>query len=280
MARALRAVLPSDTRFISSAECDLSNKAAVQSLLKNLSATCIINAAAYTQVDQAESEQERAYAINAEAPRLLADFCFAHAIPLVHFSSDYVYSGEGENVWVESDVPAPQNVYGKSKLAGDNAIEQSGCDHLIFRTSWLYDEQGKNFFNTMLRLGKERETLNVVNDQFGAPTYVPHLAQAVFVALKNALEHDVFPSGIYHLCHQECTTWHGFANALFAAARHHEDFRVSTVNPILSSDYPVAAKRPRNSRLDCNKANSILHVTLPFWQQGLADAVEKKYASA
>lgn len=182
----------------------------------------LINAAAYTQVDRAEQEPALAEAINAEAPAILAQWCARQEIPFIHYSTDYVYPGTGQRPWTEKDPTSPLNTYGASKLRGEIAIANQMKTHgrwLIFRTSWVYDATGKNFLNTMLRLGQEREELKVVADQFGAPTYAPHLAQATLKALEHASQQEVFPSGVYHLCHSGVTSWHGFAERIFAEAR-------------------------------------------------------------
>jgi dTDP-4-dehydrorhamnose reductase len=230
----------------------------------------VINAAAYTQVDKAEEERDAAMRINGEAPALLARWCAAREIPFIHYSTDYVFPGTGSRPWMEDDDTAPLNVYGQSKLAGEQGIAAAGGQYLIFRTSWVYDAVGKNFLKTMLRLGRDRDKLSVVADQHGAPTYAPQLAQATLAALGHAQSEEQFPGGIYHLCNGGETTWHGFAQSIFDAARSRGwNLKVQSIEAVPSSAYPTPAKRPMNSRLSNDKAQHVLGVKLPHWQDGL-----------
>lgn len=239
----------------------------------------VINAAAYTQVDKAEGEGKQASArINAEAVGEVASWCASKNIPLVHYSTDYVFDGSDDAPRTEDVQTAPLNQYGKDKLAGEKAIAASGCKHLIFRTSWVYDAHGVNFFNTMLRLFRERESLNIVSDQIGAPTYAPHLAKATVGALERAISLPQFPSGVYHLCGAGETNWCDFAKAILKYAQQHESsIHCNAIYPIPSSAYPTPAKRPLNSRLDCNKAKKNLGASLPDWHDGLAACIKEKY---
>ena len=237
--------------------------------------TAIINAAAYTQVDRAEDERELAMRINGHAVGELAAWCKKHDVTLVHYSTDYVFDGSGSHAHKEEEPVAPLSVYGESKLLGEQLIAASGAEHLIFRTSWVYDGAGKNFFNTMRRLFKEREELGVVADQVGAPTYAPHLAGATLAALGHAQCMEHFPSGIYHLCGGGETSWHGFASMILALASAYESgIKCQRVKSILTSEYPTRAVRPLNSRLDCGKANNILNVRLPGWEDALKECYE------
>lgn len=263
------------------AHADFSQPESLAAILNTCQPDAVMNAAAYTAVDKAEEEPELAHAVNAEAPAALARWCAANGVPLVHYSTDYVYDGSGVTPWRENDAKAPLNTYGASKLAGDEAIEASGADYLIFRTSWVYDAKGRNFLNTMLRLGAERESLRVVADQTGAPTYAPHLAAASLQALEDAVGMRPFPRGVYHLANAGETDWHGFAEAIFAGARAHGvELCVKTVEPIPSSAYPTPAKRPHNSRLDCSKIHTVFGMALPGWEQGLALALKEKYRAS
>jgi dTDP-4-dehydrorhamnose reductase len=229
-------------------------------------------------VDKAESEPKLAMRVNAEAVGQLAAWCKQRDIPLVHFSTDYVFDGRGSAPRKEVAATAPLNVYGETKLAGERAIAETGAKSLIFRTSWVYDAHGRNFFTTMLRLFAEKEELSVVSDQVGAPTYAPALAEAVISALSAALAAKTFPSGVYHLCHSGETSWHGFAEAIFALARSRvSGIRCGRINPISTADYPTPAKRPQNSRLDCAKAHRVFGVSLPNWEEGLQTCIEEKY---
>lgn len=241
----------------------------------------IFNAGAYTAVDQAESEHEAVTlrAVNEESPQKLAQWCFQNRVPLVHFSTDYVFDGSGDQPRTEEERTRPLNRYGASKLAGEQAILDSGCRALIFRTSWVYDHRGKNFLQTMLRLAAERETLRVVSDQIGAPTFAPQLAEAALLALENALQIEEktgsFPTGVYHLCHRGETSWHGFAEAIFSGARSRgARLSIQKLERISTENYPTPAKRPQNSRLNCSKAEKTLGVRLPEWQVGLEECLD------
>lgn len=235
----------------------------------------LINAAAYTQVDKAESEREIAMTINGHAVGALSQWCRQHDVTLVHYSTDYVFGDNGEHAHTEDEPTAPLNCYGESKLLGERLITASGVDHLIFRTSWVFDATGKNFVNTMRRLFKEREEMNVVGDQWGAPTYAPHLAQATIDALSHANNAPQFPSGIYHLCGSGDTNWCEFARAILALASTHESgIKCQRIHPISTRDYPTPAKRPLNSRLSCARAKALLSVGLPHWKDALVQCYE------
>ena len=232
----------------------------------------IINAAAYTQVDLAEKEEEKALRINSESPALLARWCASHQIPLIHFSTDYVFDGSGSIPWRENDQVHPLGAYARTKLAGENAITASGCDYLIFRSSWIYDRTGRNFLTTMEKLGTERESLKVVSDQFGAPTYSIDLARAV-IQIIEVIEirgETNFDSGVFHLCNRGETSWNGFAQEIFNILEARgAQLKVKSVIPISSSEYPTPAQRPCNSRLDCRKVLESFGVAMPTWEEGL-----------
>ncbi|MBL0318292.1 MAG: dTDP-4-dehydrorhamnose reductase [Alphaproteobacteria bacterium] len=260
------------TRF----EADFSQPDSVIRVLETIKPRCVINAAAYTHVDMAEKEEDLAIQINAVTPGLIAGYCYDHAIPFIHYSTDYVFNGKGERPWTEADVTEPLNAYGRSKLKGEQLIEAVGGKYLIFRTSWVYDHVGKNFLTTMLRLGKERLHLKVVNDQYGAPTYARDLAQASLQVVMNAIGEENFPWGMYHLCHGGVTTWYHFADMIFHHAKQAGiPLVIETLDPIKSTEYPTPAKRPANSRLDCSKAKQLLGVSLPLWQEGLTLCMER-----
>jgi dTDP-4-dehydrorhamnose reductase len=244
----------------------------------------VINAAAYTQVDLAEKETEICDAINAVAPGALAAFCKSKNLPLVHFSSDYVYSGQGVEPHHETEGYQPLGRYGASKAIGDEAVVASGCDHLIFRTSWVYSHEGKNFVKTMLRLGAERSELRVVSDQVGSPTYAPDLAKYALDSLMQAMikkvETGAFPSGIYHLTNSGYTSWADFAVAIFASMRAQGGaqaaaLKVDRVVPIASSDFPTPAKRPLNSRLSLQKFSNTFGITPRPWAEALKECLQK-----
>lgn len=254
-------------------ECNLET---LNEFSKKIIPAAIINAAAYTAVDKAEEEESVAHQVNARAPEILAAFCNAMDIPFVHYSTDYVFDGTGKTPWKETDIPNPLSAYGRTKLEGEKRIAALGGKYLIFRTSWVYDESGKNFVNTMLRLGAERDELRVVSDQWGAPTYARHLAQATLTALENAQKAPRFPSGIYHLCGGGETNWQQFARQIFELAKLPKSPKI---HGIPSSEYPTPSKRPMNSRLDCSKALHVLGVKLPAWELGLKECLERKNES-
>lgn len=235
--------------------------------------SAVINAAAYTQVDKAEGEdRDKAFRINAEAVGELAPWCKQRNLPLVHFSTDYVFNGSGNAPRRETETPAPLNAYGESKLAGERALAEAGGNFLLFRTSWIYDATGKNFFNTIRRLLREKDSLNVVSDQIGAPTYAAHLAKASVDALEKAMSASHFPSGAYHLCNAGETSWCGFAQAIHEQLKKQEpDLRCKEVLPIPTTAYPLPARRPLNSRLDCTLVRDTFGITMPSWEQGLKE---------
>lgn len=270
LGRAFRAL---GVKGVDRQDADLSNIPSLLALLEREKPHTIFNASAYTKVDAAETNRQEAFAVNADAVEAIAQWCAGAGAALVHFSTDYVFNGEGSLPWREEDVPAPLNVYGESKLEGERRIAESGAKHLIFRTSWVYDAHGSNFYNTMRRLMREREALSVVADQIGAPTYAPHLAAVALLAVAGD-----FPSGLYHLCHGGETSWYGFAQAIHARISAREALRVERIDAIASSDYPTPAKRPLNSRLDCSKAKRVLGVELPSWETGLDACVKESYA--
>lgn len=237
----------------------------------------IVNAAAHTAVDKAESEPELAHLLNAQAPGVLAREAQRIGAWLVHYSTDYVFDGSGTQPWSEDDAPAPLSVYGRTKLDGEQQILQSGCRHLIFRTSWIYGARGGNFAKTMLRLAREREQLNVIDDQIGAPTGADLLADVTAHALRQVLpavgHNYLAQSGVYHLAAAGETSWHGYARlVLETALQAGVELRVrpEQVQPIPSSTYPTPARRPHNSRLGTGKFCSTFGLTMPPWQQGVA----------
>lgn len=276
---AMEALLNKKSIACGAEQCDFLKPALIEEMLEKHEPRAVINAAGYTKVDLAEEEKDEAFAINAHAPGVIAKWCAENDVPMVHFSTDYVYDGAGDAPRTEYASPNPINAYGESKLAGDRAVQDAKGKHLIFRVSWLYSTEGQNFFNTMLRLSHEKEIMQVVNDQFGAPTYVPHLATAVLEGLTAASTMEAFPSGVYHLSHGGEVSWHGFASAIIERAREvDEGIITKDILPIATAEYPTTAARPHNSRLDCSKIKKTLGVTLPSWEQGLKACVKEKYA--
>jgi dTDP-4-dehydrorhamnose reductase len=242
------------------AELDLFDTAGLRVAMRAANPDVIVNAAAYTAVDKAESERDAAFAVNALAPGILAEEARKSGALLVHYSTDYVFDGEKPAPYVEEDAPNPLNVYGASKLAGERAIAASGCRHLILRTSWVYGPRGGNFMRTMLRLARERRELRVVDDQVGAPTSSLAIARATAQVLRPGAH------GTYHLSAAGHTSWCGFARAILARAGI-----ATPVTAIRTAEYPTPARRPRNSRLDCARLRADFGLTLAPWEEQLAE---------
>lgn len=248
---------------------DLADQDGLMRTVRRIRPDIIVNAAAYTAVDKAESEPDLARIINAEAPAFLAQEAEALGAWLVHYSTDYVFDGAGDQAWSESDPVAPLNMYGATKLAGEQAIQQSGCKHLIFRTSWVYAARGNNFAKTMLRLAADREILRVISDQTGAPTGAELLADVTAHAIRAALS-DPAVSGIYHLAATGETTWYDYACFAIEHARQtNRALAVQKIEPIPTSEYPTPARRPQNSRLNSKKLCHTFGLQLPDWQSGV-----------
>ncbi len=251
---------------------DLQDPATVASALNHTKPHLIINAAAYTAVDQAESEFDLAMAINRDGARAVAASATELSVPIIHLSTDYVFSGERGEPMLESDETGPQTAYGASKLAGEIAVAEAAEQHLIFRTAWVHSPFGHNFTKTMLRLAGERERLGVVNDQFGSPTYAVHLAAALLTIATRIETGQSVAWGTYHLTNRGLCTWYEFAGEIFSASRKLSG-PSAIVDPVSTADYPTPARRPANSVLDCTKAEEHLQVTLPNWRDGVRDCV-------
>ena len=261
-------------------ELNLADAKAVDAYLALHQPDLILNAAAYTAVDLAETDVEQARRLNAELPKQLADYCQQQGASLVHYSSDYVYPGTGDQPWLEDSPTAPQNTYGQTKLDGDLAIMASGCEYLIFRTSWVYSARGHNFMKTMLKLAKDKPTLSIVKDQIGSPTPARLIAQvtALSVTYQHHRHQHRFriPVGLYHLAPKGETSWKGFADAIFAQTRSlGVSLAIQEVKGIPSHDYPTPAPRPLNSRLQLDKIESALTIQLPSWQTMLELTVKE-----
>ena len=241
----------------------------------------IVNAAAYTAVDKAESEPELARTINALAPGILAREARKLGSWLIHYSTDYVFDGSGSKPWVETDPTGPLSVYGSTKLEGEEAIRVSGCHHLIFRTSWVYAARGGNFAKTMLRLAQERDRLTVIDDQIGAPTGADLLADITAHAIRRVLQQpELF--GLYHLVAGGETSWHGYACYVLNLARQAGiELKVAadSVIPVPTSAFPLPARRPLNSRLDARNLQATFDVHLPLWQTGVARMLDEVMGS-
>ncbi len=246
------------------ADVDLSDAAALAQAVQRVQPSLIVNAAAHTAVDRAETESEAAFAINAVAPGVLAAQAAKLNALLVHYSTDYVFDGSQRTPYRESDPTHPLGVYGESKLAGEQAVEASGCRHLLLRTSWVYDSTGRNFLTTMLRLAKQHGKLRVVGDQHGSPTSAALIAEATVHLIRCALDQPDLAGGLYHLTAQGQTTWHGFAQAIMRKAGLD-----IPIEAITTADYPTPAKRPAYSVLNCGKLQTQFNYRLPDWQQAL-----------
>jgi dTDP-4-dehydrorhamnose reductase len=243
---------------------DLASRDSIASAVRTLRPALIVNAAAYTAVDRAESEPEAAMAANAAAPGVLAEEAKRLGAGLIHFSTDYVFDGEKPGAYLETDAPNPLNMYGRSKLEGERAVAASGARHLILRTSWVYSRRGKNFLLTMLELAKTRPELRIVDDQRGAPTSARAIADAVA-----KLAGRDWPAGTFHLTCQGATTWFGFARAIFERSPGPRPSLVAITTP----EFPTPARRPKNSVLSNAKLAQAFGITLPDWQAALADTL-------
>lgn len=261
---------------------DFTNPEGLAQTVRAVAPDIIVNAAAHTAVDQAESEPELARTINALAPGVLAQEAKRSGAWLIHYSTDYVFDGSGDQPWLETAPTGPLSVYGKTKLEGEEAIRATGCQHLIFRTSWVYAARGGNFAKTMLRLAQERDFLSVINDQIGAPTGADLLADVTAHAIRAVLRNpDV--GGLYHLVAGGETSWHGYASFIIDFARQAGiEIKVTpeAIQPVPTSAFPLPAPRPKNSRLDTQKLKNTFGLNLPHWQSGVArmltEILEKK----
>ncbi|HBZ48543.1 MAG TPA: dTDP-4-dehydrorhamnose reductase [Stenotrophomonas sp.] len=251
---------------------DFDHPADLPGLLDRLQPSVVINAAAYTAVDRAEQEPDAARRANADAPEAIARWCARHAVPFVHYSTDYVFDGRSRVPYREDAPTSPLGVYGTTKRDGEDAVRAAGGRHLIFRTAWVYSGRGSNFLRTMLRLGAEREVLRVVADQIGTPTPAALIADVT----THALRHPDGLSGTWHLTATGQTSWYGFAEAIFADAVARGVLpRAPRVEPITTAEYPAQARRPAYSRLDVSKLQGDFDVALPSWQDGLAQVMAR-----
>ncbi len=271
-------------------DLDLADAASVHRFVMRQKPDWIVNPAAYTAVDKAESEPSLAYAINADAPRALGEAAAELGIPVIHFSTDYVFNGSGNTPWTETDATGPLGVYGASKLAGEQALAASGAAHLIFRTSWIYGSRGRNFLLTILRLAQQKDELRVVDDQHGAPTWSGDLARLVLHVMKKMIDpcgatsspHDAVRAvqGIYHAVDSGEATWFSFAQEfLRLAVDASPDTKIARLVPIPTSEYPTPARRPVNSRLDCSRLQQVFGITMPPWQQSAAAVISEIFNS-
>jgi dTDP-4-dehydrorhamnose reductase len=255
--------------FLGRAQADLAEPDACAQAIRAYAPSAVINAAAYTAVDRAESEEELATKVNGHAPAAMAQACAALRVPFVHISTDYVFDGTGDQPFAPDHPTAPLGAYGRSKLAGEQGVRDAGGAYAILRTSWVFSAEGANFVKTMLRLGVERDALNVVSDQIGGPTQADAIAQAC-LAIAAQLQTAPDKSGTYHFAGQPATSWAGFARAIMAQAG-----LACQVTDIPSSAYPTPARRPLNSRLDCSTLQAAFGISPPDWKVGLVRVIEQ-----
>lgn len=261
---------------LSHAQLDIADPQAVRHTLEAHRATVLINAAAWTAVDRAETEAAAAWRANAEGPAVLASACAAAGIPLLHLSTDYVFDGRARGAYAEAAEACPLGEYGRGKWAGEEAVRaRLPGAHLILRVSWVFGAHGGNFVRTMLRLGRERDVLDVVADQYGGPTHSGAIADVLLTIADRSRSGAATAWGTYHLCGAPVTTWHGFAQTIFAQA-HRKGLiaRMPLVRPILSEAYPLPAKRPANSALDCTRLAECHGIAAPLWMDGLTDVLD------
>lgn len=260
---------------------DLSQPTQIQDKIRTVKPHLVVNAAAYTAVDKAETEPDLAEAINATAPAVLAEECRNLNAALIHYSTDYIFDGTATRPYREDDAPNPQSVYGASKLRGEQAVRASGVNHLILRTSWVYGTRGKNFLLTIQRLAREREELSIVNDQVGAPTWSRNIAEATAQIVawchgSGQSLNEVLQTvgGTYHLTSQGQTTWYDFANTLLEMSEGREQRKLQRVRAITTAEYGLPAARPLYSVMDGSKLQAVFGLQLPAWEQALALALE------
>ncbi|HDY89307.1 MAG TPA: dTDP-4-dehydrorhamnose reductase [bacterium] len=258
-------------------EFDITDPDAVNKAVKQPDTSLVINASAYTAVDRAESEPELAFAINRNGPAYLGSSCAEAGIPLIHISTDYVFDGSKEGPCLETDPVSPLGVYGKSKAEGEGKVREILKEHIIIRTAWLYGIHGNNFVKTMISLGKEKETLRVVADQYGCPTYAADLAEAILTIAGQIKERHNIPWGTYHYCSQGKTTWHGFAEKIFELAVQYDSFSIKKVIPVNTEEYPTPAKRPSNSIMDCSILTKEFSIVPPPWSESLSLMLKNLY---
>lgn len=271
-----------DSYGFDSFSCDLplfnvSDKEAVESTIKAVKPDIIINAAAYTAVDQAEKDVEPAYAVNRDGAGYLANACRESNIPLIHISTDYVFDGTKTTPYKETDPVSPIGIYGKSKAQGEDVVRQTLQQHIIIRTSWLYSVHGNNFIKTMLRVGKQNEQVRVVDDQYGCPTYAGDLAEVILKIASGIKNGNMKAWGTYHYSNTGKTTWFKFAQKIFEIASQYDTFSFKELIPITTAEYPTLARRPQNSDLDCNQISDTFNIKLIPWQDSLHKMLDELY---
>jgi len=255
-------------------DLDITDPVAVGREVNRSGVSLVVNAAGYTAVDEAESEPELAFGVNRDGPAYLASACEKVGIPLVHISTDYVFDGQKQGAYFETDPVSPLSVYGKSKAAGEVEVRECLREHFILRTGWVYGVHGHNFVKTMLRLGREREVIQVVDDQYGCPTYAADLAETILRIAAQLQEGRQIIWGTYHYCGKGVTSWHGFAEEIFRLASEYASLKVKRVEPISTSEYPTPAQRPSSSILDCSVLAKTFNIHPQPWAESLAHMLE------
>ena len=258
-------------------EVDITDAAAVSKYLGPMDLEIVVNAAAFTAVDAAETEVEAAFAVNRDGAANLADICAEKKIPLIHISTDYVYDGMKKGAYLESDMVSPQGVYARSKAQGDAAVVDRLKAHIILRTAWVYSVHGHNFVKTMLRLFREKESVSVVEDQYGSPTNASDIAEAILHIIGHIQRNKETQWGVYHYTGQGKTNWYGFAKKVYELAAPLDTFSLKELKPIPSSAYPTPARRPANSVLDCTKIQEMFGITPAPWEESLRCMIHKNY---
>ncbi|MBS9719406.1 dTDP-4-dehydrorhamnose reductase [Tianweitania sp. BSSL-BM11] len=277
VAQSLAAISTPDRQFVTLGrpELDICDPASVEAAIRAHQPAALINAAAYTAVDKAESEPEAAFAANETGPRVLATAAHQAGFPILHISTDYVFAGDKDGFYTEDDPVDPQSVYGRSKLAGERAVAEANPNHVILRTAWVFSPYGNNFVKTMLRLAADRDTVRVVSDQWGSPTYAPDIAEGLSRVLDKALASPTNPSwrGIFHMTSQGTCTWADFAEEIFRQSAERGG-PSAKVERITTAGYPTPAKRPANSRLANGKVEAVFGFGLPAWRDAASAGIQ------
>lgn len=257
---------------------DITDMNAVDRAIAGGGISCVVNAAAYTAVDKAETEPDDAFRVNRQGPANLARACCRQRIPLIHISTDYVFNGSKTDAYVETDPVSPVGIYGKSKAAGEGDVRDALPEHLILRTAWLCSAHGTNFVKTMIRLGQERDEIGVVADQQGCPTFASDIADAILNMIDQINNRRDIAWGTYHYCGKGVTTWYGFAKKILELAGRRTTLRVSRIKPLTTREYPTPAKRPANSALNCARIQEKFNIFPKQWQDSLADLVNQLFS--
>jgi len=261
-------------------DVDISDRASVDHFFDGMGMDFLVNAAAFTAVDAAETDMQAAFAVNREGPANLAMLCAKKSIPLIHISTDYVYDGTKTNAYIETDPVSPVGVYARSKAQGDAEVARRSEAHIILRTAWLYSVHGHNFVKTMLNLFRKERTVSVVDDQYGCPTHAADLADAILRIIAQTQKKPAAAWGIYHYAGQGTTSWYGFAKKVLALAASYDHFSLQQLTPIPTSEYPRPAQRPHNSVLDCNKIQRAFGIQTVPWEKSLEEMLERLYQGA